>query len=260
MGMLSYTPMVMFPPMMKELAGYPESIIGYLLSARGVGNWLSFLIVVLPTRRWPRATLALGLTFKRYPALDGAARRHHECHGCLLDERHAGLRIRSRLYADGDARFLDIAGPAAVEGSALFNVLRHFGSVVFVSLSILVLVYGTQYSYTDLRDWVSPFNELFGHSSVAGGWSLSTQEGIAALNGEVLRQATMIGYINAFTLWDHGGAQHSVGFALQPATTGSRLTRPLQFHLSPPDEQPGCRRRPVHQLPCHAAWDIAENR
>ena len=30
-----------------------------------------------------------------------------------------------------------------VEGSALFNVLRHFGSVVFISLSILVLVYGT---------------------------------------------------------------------------------------------------------------------
>ena len=50
MGMLSYTPMVMFPPMMKELAGYPESVIGYLLTARGVGNWLSFIIVVPLTR------------------------------------------------------------------------------------------------------------------------------------------------------------------------------------------------------------------
>ena len=88
-----------------------------------------------------------------------------------------------------------------VEGSALFNVLRHFGSVVFVSLSILVLVYGTQYSYADLRDWISPFNELFGLSSIAGGWSVETREGIAVLNDEVLRQSTMIGYINSFYLF-----------------------------------------------------------
>ena len=83
----------------------------------------------------------------------------------------------------------------------MFNVLRHFGSVVFVSLSILVLIYGTQYSYADLRDWVSPFNELFGLSTVAGGWSVATKEGIAVLNDEVLRQATMIGYINSFYLF-----------------------------------------------------------
>ena len=88
-----------------------------------------------------------------------------------------------------------------VEGSALFNVLRHFGSVVLDTLSINVQVYGTQYSYFHLRDWVSPFNELFGLSTVAGSWSVATKEGIAVLNDEVLRQATMIGYINSFYLF-----------------------------------------------------------
>ena len=88
-----------------------------------------------------------------------------------------------------------------VEGSALFNVMRHFGSVVFISFSILVLTHGTHSSYSDLRDWISPFNELFNMSSVVGAWSHGTQSGLAVLNNEVLRQATMIGYINAFYLF-----------------------------------------------------------
>ena len=202
MGMLSYTPMVMFPPMMKELAGYPESIIGYLLTARGVGNWLSFLIVVPLTRRWPRATLALGLTFQAISGfwmaqLDVTMDATDVFWMNVLQGFGFGLGytpMATLAFSTLQDRFM-------VEGSALFNVLRHFGSVVFVSLSILVLVYGTQYSYADLRDWVSPFNELFGLSTVAGGWSVATKEGIAVLNDEVLRQATMIGYINSFYLF-----------------------------------------------------------
>ena len=202
MGMLSYPPMVMFPPMMKELAGYPESVIGYLLTARGVGNWLSFIIVVPLTRRWPRATLALGLGFQ---ALSGFWMARLDLTMNATDvfwmNMMQGFGFGLGYTPMATLAFSTLQERLMVEGSALFNVLRHFGSVVFVSLSILVLVYGTQYSYTDLRDWVTPFNELFGLSSVSGSCSLETREGIAVLNGVVLRQATMIGYINSFYLF-----------------------------------------------------------
>ena len=36
-GMLNFTPMVVMPPMLKDLGGYPEAIIGTLL-ARGAGR------------------------------------------------------------------------------------------------------------------------------------------------------------------------------------------------------------------------------
>ena len=194
--------MVMFPPMMKELAGYPESVIGYLLTARGIGNWLSFVIVVPLTRRWPRATLALGLTFQ---ALSGFWMSQLDVSMNATDifwmNVLQGFGFGLGYTPMATLAFSTLQERLMVEGSALFNVLRHFGSVVFVSLSILVLVYGTQYSYTDLRDWISPFNELFGLSSISGGWSLETREGLAVLNDEVLRQATMIGYINSFYLF-----------------------------------------------------------
>ena len=44
MGWLSYTPIVLFPPLLQELRGYPDSLVGYLIAARGFGNWLSFFI------------------------------------------------------------------------------------------------------------------------------------------------------------------------------------------------------------------------
>ena len=61
MGWLSYTPIVLFPPLLQELRGYPDSLVGYLIAARGFGNWLSFFIVVQFTRKAPRLALAVGL-------------------------------------------------------------------------------------------------------------------------------------------------------------------------------------------------------
>ncbi|MBU2532712.1 MAG: DHA2 family efflux MFS transporter permease subunit, partial [Alphaproteobacteria bacterium] len=43
MGMLSYTPIVLFPGLLNDLKGYPEGLIGLLLAGRGLGNLASFL-------------------------------------------------------------------------------------------------------------------------------------------------------------------------------------------------------------------------
>jgi len=41
MGMLMFTPMVLFPGLLHDLRGYPDDLIGALLAGRGIGNWLS---------------------------------------------------------------------------------------------------------------------------------------------------------------------------------------------------------------------------
>ena len=46
MGMLSFTALVLFPILLHDLRGYPDSMIGMLLAARGIGNWL-----LVPDRR-----------------------------------------------------------------------------------------------------------------------------------------------------------------------------------------------------------------
>ena len=45
-GMLNFVPMVLMPSLLQELRGYPDSVIGILLTIRGAGNMISFMIVV----------------------------------------------------------------------------------------------------------------------------------------------------------------------------------------------------------------------
>ena len=52
-----------------------------------------------------------------------------------------------------------------------------------------------------MTEFLSPFNEALADPSRLGPWSLETVSGLAALSGEVGRQAFMIGYINAFTAY-----------------------------------------------------------
>ena len=46
-GMLNITPTVMIPTMLQNLMGYPDSMIGFLLAARGFGMALGFFVVAI---------------------------------------------------------------------------------------------------------------------------------------------------------------------------------------------------------------------
>ncbi len=52
-----------------------------------------------------------------------------------------------------------------------------------------------------MTEFVTPFNDALQDPAALGLWSLESLRGLAALSGEVGRQAFMIGYINAFTAY-----------------------------------------------------------
>src|SRR5687767_10055679 len=54
-GMLNFTPMTMLPPMLQGVAGYPDSVIGWVLGARGLGTMAGFAIMIYASRLDPRA-------------------------------------------------------------------------------------------------------------------------------------------------------------------------------------------------------------
>ena len=53
-------------------------------------------------------------------------------------------------------------------------------------------------SYAEIIETLNPFNERLDYGAVMGGWDVSTPDGLAALSAEVGRQASMIGYVNAY--------------------------------------------------------------
>tara|TARA_Y100001960_G_C14187432_1_gene593260 strand:- start:134 stop:592 length:459 start_codon:yes stop_codon:yes gene_type:complete len=87
------------------------------------------------------------------------------------------------------------------EATAVFHLIRNLGSAIIISVCVGVVILSTGVNYSVLSEHLSLFNEAFSLSAISGGWTLNTPSGLAQLSNEVERQASMIGYINAFYLF-----------------------------------------------------------
>ncbi len=201
-GMLFLVPTVLFPPLLQNLRGFPESSVGLLLSARGIGNWLAFMVVVQLTNFNPRITLAIGFTCHVAAGLAMA--------GLDINLTPASVFWTNTLQGFGVGliyvpmtivAFSTLPSRDFAEGSALFHLLRNLGSSVFISISVALVVRTTATSYAGFTEEISNFNEFFRYGAQAGQWSIDSVGGLSALSGEIWRQAAMIGYINAFYLY-----------------------------------------------------------
>lgn len=202
MGWLSYTPIVLFPPLLQELRGYPDSLVGYLVAARGFGNWLSFFIVVQFTRLAPRSALAVGLACQAIAGWQmGQLSINLTEFDVFWTNLLQGFGFGLAYTPMATLAFSTLSPNRMVEGSGVFNLLRHFGSSVFISISVTVLIQTAAWNYSDMAPTVTPFNELLRFPDVAGDWFSNRGPGLAGLSNEIVRQAEMIGYLNAFQLF-----------------------------------------------------------
>lgn len=201
MGMLQYTPMVLFPPLLQDLRGYPDSIVGYLIAARGMGNFLSFFVVATFTRLAPRTCLFTGLALQALAGLWMAS--------LDLNMTTADVFWTNLLHGFGFGLaytpmavlcFSTLPGHLLTQGNGIFSLLRMLGSSVFISLTLVVFVrsaaeasvsFSGLLSFANIEN-LTPWIALFGEPD-----SLATR---VQLLDEIRRQANMIGYLNAFVM------------------------------------------------------------
>ncbi|UCH48722.1 MAG: DHA2 family efflux MFS transporter permease subunit, partial [Betaproteobacteria bacterium] len=202
MGALSFTTIVLFPLLLQDLRGYPDLLVGYLISARGLGNLLSFAVVVQLTRYNPRLSLAIGMALQFWAAWEMTR----------LDINMTDFDVIWTNFVQGfgfgiaylpmtTLAFSTLPTNFLVQGSGLLILMRNFGSSLFISLSILVLLRSTAENYAGLSAAVTPMNEALRNRGLVGGWDPETVRGLAELSSEIQRQAEMGGYLNAFMLF-----------------------------------------------------------
>ncbi len=201
-GMLNFTPIVLLPPMLQNLKGYPDSLIGILLAMRGAGLVVGFFVAGRMGRLDPRIGLVLGLvlvglsgvnmtTFDlNVPTFEVAWTGVVQGIGCGI----MWVPLTIVCFATLPTRLLP-------QASSIFHLLRNFGSSIFISLSVMAVVRTTKVNYAELSENVTPFNEALRFPSVMGYWDLDSLRGLTALSAEIERQAQMIGYGNAFLLY-----------------------------------------------------------
>ncbi len=202
-GMLNFTPMTLLPPLLQDLRGYPDSIIGLLLAARGAGTLLGFtLLFFVGGRVDPRLLLLAGFVLQ---AVAGWQMALFDINLTTWDVAWTtglqGLGVGVIWVPLTIVTFSTLAPKFVPDGMAIFHLLRNIGSSIHISLSIALIIRSSKTSYAEMAPFVSPFNENFALPWVSGGWSLQSAQGLMALSGEMSRQAAMIGYLNAFYLF-----------------------------------------------------------
>jgi DHA2 family multidrug resistance protein len=201
MGMLAFTSLVLFPTLLHDLRGYPDSAIGELLAARGIGNWIAFLVVVPISRRVPRLTVALGLTAQSYAAWQMAQfNLNLTSFDVFWTNALQGFGFGLAFTPMTVLAFATLPAVQITEASGVFTLVRNFGSSLYISLSIALLVRSTAANYARMVELINPFNAVLKGPTAPAAWNIGTTGGLIRLTNEIERQASMIGYINAFYL------------------------------------------------------------
>ncbi len=198
-GMVNFTPMVLLPTMLQSLKGYPDSVIGLLLAVRSCGTMLGFIFMFFANKADPRIWIFCGFSFQ---AVAGLAMAGFDIHVSTFDVAWTsflqGLGVGFLWVPLTLVTFATLDPRALPAGSSLFHLVRNVGSSVHVSLSVALVIHMSKVNYAQIAEGVSAFAESWRYPGALGAWNPDSVQGLAAIGGEVRRQATMIGYIDAF--------------------------------------------------------------
>ena len=135
MGTLNFTSLTLFPSLLHDLRGYPDSVIGTLIAARGVGNWTAFFFIVQLTRIAPRFAIGAGLAIQ---AIGGFWMAQFDINLTESDVFWSnflmGLGQSVAFTPMTMMAFATLPPHQITEGAGVFTLMRNFGSSLFISL------------------------------------------------------------------------------------------------------------------------------
>ena len=160
---------------------------------------MAFLVIVPFTRVAPRLAIASGLLTQ---AVAGFAMAQLDIN---LTSFHVfwmnvmmGFGQSIAFTPMAVLAFATLPARQITEGTAVFTMVRNFGSSLFISLSVLMLVRSTAANYARMTEFISPYNPTLVYPGLPNSWSLDSISGLLRLSNEIQRQSAMIGYVNAF--------------------------------------------------------------
>ncbi len=200
-GVLLFSTTALLPSFMQNLLGYSATQAGMASMTRGLGSLVSFLLV--PTamaRLGPRMCLFLGLVF---------------CVGGLgmmgnfnLDMTSTPILVSGFIQGFGVGLLFSPLSTLAyatldqshrVEGTIVSTMVRSLGSSVGISIVLAAVLRNSAGAHSELAGRMDPSNPVMRYL-LPPLMDLRSPTGAQVLNGEITRQAAMIGYANIF-MW-----------------------------------------------------------
>jgi MFS transporter, DHA2 family, multidrug resistance protein len=201
LGVMLLATMALLPPFLQSLLGFPVLTAGIVLAPRGGGTMVAMIIVgQLVNKVDTRLLVATGIVLT---AISMNMMSHFTINVTTFDIVYTGVvqgvglgfifvPLSTIAFATLEPRYRN-------EGTAMFSLIRNIGSSIGISVVVTLLGRGAQVNHAVLSEHISPLEPAFqGHLVPA--WDLTSSSGLAAINGEVARQALMISYLNDFKL------------------------------------------------------------
>jgi DHA2 family multidrug resistance protein len=201
-GMLNFTPMVLLPSLLQNQLGFPDGLIGYVVSWRGVGVMAGFFSAMLTTRFDVRVGMVIGFGIQILSgiwlsSIDFNVSLSTLCTNAFLQ----GFAVGMIWTPIATSAFWTLDPSLRADGVAVFHLMRNIGSSFFISVSVAEVVRATGANYSRMTEFVTPYNRTLSLPTVMGSWTTETLSGLASLAKEINRQAALIGYLNAFWMY-----------------------------------------------------------
>jgi len=200
-GIILLATMALLPPFLQNLMGYPVVTTGFVLAPRGMGTMVAMLVVGRIVGKVDARLLMLcGLLLTSLSLWQMAGFTTQVSTWDVVQSGVVqGLGLGFIFVPLTTVAFSTLAPRYRNEGTAMFSLMRNIGSSVGVSVVFNLFGRNTQINHAHLAEAVNPYNPAF-QGPLPPGWGLHDAAGLAAINGEVARQAATIAYLDDFLL------------------------------------------------------------
>ena len=168
-GMLSFTPMVILPSLLRQHFDYPDTLIGLLVGSRGIGGLVGFFLAMYTDRIDARLSMASGFGLL---TLAGYWMMHFDLNTTPLEMALngilQGLCIGMVFVPLSVMAFSDLDPKHRPETLGVFHLLRNVGSSMFISISVSEIIRSSSVNYARLVEFINPYNPRF-DVAVGGG-------------------------------------------------------------------------------------------
>ncbi len=200
-GLLLFSTMALLPPVMQGVMGYSVFEAGLVMMPRGLGSFAAMFVVGrLIGRIDTRLILGAGLGIVGF-ALLGMS--HFDL---AMDSTPfvttgivQGLGIGLLFVPLSVTAFATLEPTLRAEGTAVYTLIRNMGSSVGISMMEAIDTHETSVAHADMAAHVQPSNPVFA-AGVPSAMSPGTSSGLATLNADITRHASMVALIDVFHL------------------------------------------------------------
>ena len=201
-GVLIFGSLVIMPPFLQDIGGYPPLLSGYAMAPRGAGTMIaSFLVGYLLPYMDPRKVIAsamivMALTMWQLSTFT----EDIDMTAFVINNFIQGLAFGAFMVPLNSVAFVTLKPELRDAGTSFYSLVNNIGRSFGVALFSSYLVRSSQSYHETLAEHVRPDNEVMQHIVLPAPWSLTDPVGLAAIERTVTQQAKLLAYIADYQL------------------------------------------------------------